>query len=140
ISQAHNGAMPVDDYLEWVSLLKSCAVFGAYCRVYTANVQPETVAEFLLLDPESPQSVRFGGGMIARALDAIASSAGIPRRTELFRIAGKLVSSLSFDRIDEIFREDLRTYVAEVRAQCTAIHDEVYNACISYPVETAVRA
>ncbi len=129
--------IPVEDYLKWVSLLKSCSVFGAYCRVYTVNVRAETVAEFLLLDSESPHSVRFGATLIGRALDAIATSAGVSKRSELFRISGKLISSLSFDRIDEIFGDNLHSYLSEIRDQCSAIHTEVYNAFISYSAETA---
>ena len=46
-------------YLEWVGLLKSCTAFEAYCRVYTADVTPDRITEFLLLDPVFPHSVRF---------------------------------------------------------------------------------
>ena len=139
-SHGSRAAIPVEDYLKWVSLLKSCAVFGAYCRVYTVDVRAETVAEFLLLDPESPHSVRFGATLIGRALDAIATSTGLSKRSELHRISGKLISSLSFDRIDDIFRDNLHAYLSEIREQCSAIHTEVYNAFISYSADTAVRS
>ena len=34
------------DYLEMVGLLKSCTAFEAYCKVYTADLSPERIAEF----------------------------------------------------------------------------------------------
>src|SRR5262249_25488883 len=37
----------VSDHLEWVGLLRSCTAFEAYCKVYTANLRPDRVAEFL---------------------------------------------------------------------------------------------
>ena len=42
------------DDLDWVGLLSSCSAFEAYCKVYTADLKPERVAEFLLLNPEFP--------------------------------------------------------------------------------------
>ncbi len=135
--QTEPGASPVDNYLEWVSLLKSCAVFGAYCRVYTANVQPATVAEFLLLDADSPQSVRFGADKIGHALNSIADSANLSRRSGIFRIVGRLTSTLSYDEIGDVMRQDLHAYLSDIREQCAAIHTEIYDACITYPVETA---
>ena len=45
--------------IECAGLLRSCSALEAYCRHYTADVRPERVAEFLLLNPEFPRSVRF---------------------------------------------------------------------------------
>ena len=55
------------DYFEWVALLKSCTAFEAYCKVYTASIRPEDVAEFLLLNAEFPRSIRFAADMIQEA-------------------------------------------------------------------------
>ena len=43
-----------NEYLEWMSLLRSATGFEAYCKVYTADLTPERILEFLLLDPEFP--------------------------------------------------------------------------------------
>ncbi len=56
---------------EWVGLLRSCAALEAYCRCYTAQLRPELIAEFLLLNPDFPRSVRFS---------ACASRVGAARR------------------------------------------------------------
>ena len=42
------------EYLEWVGLLRSCTAFEAYCKVYTADISPDRIIEFLLLNPEFP--------------------------------------------------------------------------------------
>jgi uncharacterized alpha-E superfamily protein len=52
------------DYLSWVGLLRSCASFEAYCKVYTAMIRPANVAEFLILNPEAPRSLRFACAMM----------------------------------------------------------------------------
>src|SRR5579863_8218128 len=62
------------DYLDWVELLRSCASFEAYCKVYTAAIRPARIAEFLLLNAELPRSVRFSCVMMQAALQAISKA------------------------------------------------------------------
>ena len=47
------------EYLEWIGLLRSCTAFEAYCKAYTADVRPDRIAEFLVLHPRFPHSIRF---------------------------------------------------------------------------------
>src|ERR1700685_1294887 len=65
-------AVESEEYLEWIGLLKSCAAFEAYCKRYTAELRPLRVAEFLLLNPQFPHSVRFSVDKVHCALEAIA--------------------------------------------------------------------
>ena len=60
------------DHVEWVGLLRSCSALEAYCRYYTADLRPERIAEFLLLNSEFPRSVRFAAARVESALRAIA--------------------------------------------------------------------
>ncbi len=136
--EAQESPLLADDYLEWVGLLKSCTAFEAYCRVYTVNVQPRHVAEFLLLDQAFPHSVRFGVNMMRSALDAIAEATETTRRGGAYRLAGRLASELSYDQIDEILPRGLMAYLAGVREQCRQIHAEIHNTCIAYPIEAAL--
>ena len=55
------------EHMEWIGLLRSCTAFEAYCKVYTADLRPERVAEFLLLNPEFPHSVAIRRGPAAAA-------------------------------------------------------------------------
>ena len=64
------------DHLEWVGLLRSCSALEAYCRCYTADLRPERIAEFLLLNPEFPRSVRFAAARVESAIRAIAQLTG----------------------------------------------------------------
>ncbi|HTB20069.1 MAG TPA: alpha-E domain-containing protein, partial [Bryobacteraceae bacterium] len=59
---------PLDsgEHMEWIGLLRSCTAFEAYCKVYTADLRPERVAEFLLLNNECPHSVRFAADHLQR--------------------------------------------------------------------------
>jgi len=48
-----------NEYLDWMGLLRSATAFEAYCKVYTADLKPDHIFEFLLLDEEFPHSVVF---------------------------------------------------------------------------------
>ena len=69
---SHEGA----EYLEWIGLLRCCTAFEAYCRVYTADLYPERILEFLLLNEEFPHSVRYAIDTLETALAAIHGEGG----------------------------------------------------------------
>jgi uncharacterized alpha-E superfamily protein len=130
-------AVESEEYLEWVGLLKSCAAFEAYCKKYTAELRPLRVAEFLLLNPEFPHSVRFSVDMVHAALRAIAELT--ERKAEQpVRLAGRLRATLSFSQIDEIMASGANEYVESVRQQCGQAHTAIHQIYFDYPVEEAL--
>lgn len=130
-------AVESEEYLEWVGLLKSCAAFEAYCKKHTAELRPLRVAEFLLLNPEFPHSVRFSVDKIHTALRAIAELT--ERKAEQpVRLAGRLRATLSFSQIDEIMASGANEYMESVRQQCGQAHAAIHQIYFDYPVETAL--
>ncbi len=134
----HESTTP--DYLSWVGLLRSCAAFEAYCKVYTANIQPNNIAEFLLLNAESPRSVRFASAMMQADLQAIARSNNIHGAGRAERLAGRLRAALDYDQLDEIMSGSMHSYLENIQRQCAQIHTAIYQAYISYPVDVAIMA
>jgi uncharacterized alpha-E superfamily protein len=132
--QALDQAVESEEYLEWVGLLKSCAAFEAYCKRHTAELRPLRVAEFLLLNPEFPHSVRFSVDKVHAALRAIADLT--ERKAEQpVRLAGRLRATLSFSQIDEIMASGANHYVESVRQQCGQAHTAIHQIYFDYPVE-----
>jgi len=129
---------PAHEYNDWAGLLKSCTAFEAYCKVYTADVQPKTVAEFLLLHGECPRSVRFAADRVQRGLQAIAQATGSRSAGRAERLAGRLRAGLDYGQVDEILAESMHAYLVNIQRQCAAIHGGIYQAYIAYPVETAL--
>ena len=107
-----------NEYLEWMGLLRSATAFEAYCKVYTADLTPEWILEFILLDPEFPHSVRFSIESMRTALDTIQRSSGKTRGETLQRLAGRLSATLSFASVDEILSTGVTAYLRSVREQC----------------------
>jgi uncharacterized alpha-E superfamily protein len=132
-------AVESEEYLEWVGLLKSCAAFEAYCKRYTAELRPLRVAEFLLLNPQFPHSVRFSVDKVHCALQAIAELTD--RKAEQpVRLAGRLSAALSFSQIDEVMASGANAYVDSVREQCGQAHTAIHQIYFDYPVEAALAA
>ena len=130
-------AVESEEYLEWVGLLKNCAAFEAYCKKYTAELRPLRVAEFLLLNPEFPHSVRFSVDKVHAALQAIAELT--ERKAEQpVRLAGRLRATLSFSQIDEVMASGASAYVESVRQQCGQAHNAIHQIYFDYPVEEAL--
>jgi uncharacterized alpha-E superfamily protein len=130
-------AVESEEYLEWVGLLKSCAAFEAYCKKHTAELRPLRVAEFLLLNPEFPHSVRFSVDMIHAALSAIAELTE-RKEEQPVRLAGRLRATLRFSQIDEIMTSGANAYVESVRQQCGQAHTAIHQIYFDYPVESAL--
>jgi uncharacterized alpha-E superfamily protein len=132
-------AVESEEYLEWVGLLKSCGAFEAYCKAYTADLRPLRVAEFLLLNPDCPHSVRFSVDKIHAALRAIAELTD-RKADQPERLAGRLRATLSFSQIDEILASGAVAYVESIRWQCGQAHTAIHQAYFDYSVESALVA
>lgn len=125
-------------FMEWIALLKSCTAFEAYCKVYTADLRPDHIAEFLILNPEFPHSIRFCVNNIHASLQAVAQSTESKRARQCNRLAGRLRATLDYGQIDEITDGGLYTYLDDVQKQCNQIHEAIYSAYITYPFEELV--
>jgi uncharacterized alpha-E superfamily protein len=123
------------DYLEWVGLLRACVAFEAYCKAHTAEIRPLRVAEFVLLNPDFPHSVRFAVDRVNAALHIIGDLT--ERRAKLpTRIAGRLRAQMSFSQIEEVMAEGVRGYLANVRSECAEIHAAIHQIYFDYPIES----
>ena len=124
------------DDLDWVGLLSSCAAFEAYCKACTAELKPERIANFLLLKPEFPYSVRYSLDRMHEALTSI-SNLSLSRRTEkIERLIGRLRSMVAYVQVGEII-PGLHKYLLTIIEQCRELHAAVHELYIEYPIEVA---
>lgn len=122
-------------YLDWVALLRSCAASEAYGKVYRADLQPRLIAEFIVLNPVFPHSVRFACDMIRMALDGIAQDTDTHKGARVNRLAGRLCAALEYAQIDEVLESGLQVYLDDIQVRSWQIHEAVYQTYIFYPVE-----
>jgi uncharacterized alpha-E superfamily protein len=102
--------------LEWAAVLKSCNGFESYQHQYISRVDRERVIEFLLLDPESPRSVRYCLESAAAALAAIdrTSRSDHPAGKAL----GRVISDLRYADLPQTLAGDFHGFLAGLLARC----------------------
>jgi uncharacterized alpha-E superfamily protein len=135
-----NGDTPQTEHFEWIGLLKGCTAFEAFCKVYTADLSPTRIAEFLLLNPEFPHSIRFSIDRLYEALTAIAAASPARRPDPVDRLTGRLRSSLSYTPIEEVLGPNFHAYLEDIQRQCNQIHSAVHRVYISYPIQSTIDA
>jgi len=126
----------LDDYSDWVCLLKGCTAFEAYCKVYTANLRPYSIAEFLLWNCEFPHAICFAIEAVQESLKSIANFTSTPKSSRVNRLVGRLVATLNFGQIEEIMSQGVNAYIEEIQAQCSRIHLAFYQSFISYEIDS----
>jgi uncharacterized alpha-E superfamily protein len=139
----HFGSLPPDvpqhvrapRYFEWITLLKQATAFEAYCKVYTADVAPAKIAEFLIFDPEFPHSIRFAVDRVQEELGFLGPGAAAGRRVQAERLAGRLKASLDYGQVDELMAGDIDGFLRSVQASCKQIHQAVFDAFVGYSVD-----
>ena len=124
-----------DQYLELLGLLRSCTAFEAYCKVYSAELHFEEVAEFLLLNDTFPFSVNFAASQMRAGLESIADLTDTRRNNLLIRRAGRLKAMLDYEQIDELIAGGLRRHLDTVQSLSAQIHSGVHDNYIAYSVE-----
>lgn len=136
--QFRAGDRPAATSTEWVGLLRSCSALEAYCRCYTADLRPERIAEFLLLNPEFPRSVRFSAARVESSLRTIGQFAGKGAGSRVTRLAGRLHATLNYGQVDEILGEDPHAYLDGIVRYCAQIHTASHQSYVMYPIESAL--
>ncbi len=127
-----------NEFLEWMGLLRSATAFEAYCKVYTADLAPEWILEFLLLDADFPHSLRFSINSMQHALEAVEHVSGGARSDKLSRISGRLSATLSYSSVEEIMSGGIVKYLHQVQKHCAEIHKAIYELYIDYSVQSAL--
>jgi len=80
-------------YTQWRTLLRALGSLENYRRSYGARLEPELVVPFLLLDPHSPRSLRYGLEAVKGYLERIA---GGGEATPAMRLVGRLHADLCY--------------------------------------------
>lgn len=122
------------DNHQWMAVLRSVGAYEAYHREYHPPIEPERVAEMLILHPRHPRSIRFGATEVQFGLREISGSGLGQYANEAERLAGKLVDRLSYDRINEIFEQGLHGYLNDLVNLCGAIGNDITRTYFYYAV------
>ena len=78
-------------YTQWRTLLRALGSLENYRRSYGARLEPELVVPFLLFDPHSPRSLRYGTDAVKTYLERIPGEPG-----PALRLVGRLHAELAY--------------------------------------------
>jgi uncharacterized alpha-E superfamily protein len=125
-------------YLELVGLLRCCTAFEAYCQVYTADVHPSRILEFLLLNRDFPHAIRYCVDTSRHAIDSIQHTGGRRSPDELTAGIGRLHAMLGYTTVSEILAGDTAVFLHNIREQCLRIHELIYRYYVHYSIQSAL--
>jgi uncharacterized alpha-E superfamily protein len=80
-------------YTQWRTLLRALGSLENYRRSYGARLEPELVVPFLLLDPHTPRSLRYGMEAVKGYLERIG---GGGETTTVLKLIGRLHAELCY--------------------------------------------
>jgi len=104
---------------QWETILRSVSAHGAYRYFYRQRFRARNVAEFLLLRPEMPRSLRFCTDFIAPSLAALAGSTG--GGAESLALAEALAADMRGADLDRILRGGLHEFLLDFLSRNGAI-------------------
>jgi len=107
------------DYYQWAALLRSLSGFEAYRRKHH-QLRPIDVAEFVVLDPDFPRSLRFAVDRMQQALLAIGPAAG---NSEALGAVAELVELLEKQDAASLFHRGLHEFLTDVLDGVSRLHE-----------------
>ncbi|MFL5295352.1 MAG: alpha-E domain-containing protein [Phenylobacterium sp.] len=123
------------DHSALTGLLRMGCALEPYLRVYTADMQPRFILEFLLLDEDFPRSVRFCTARIEEHLASLSRHVEAASAAGPDRLACRLRARLQYADIDEIQSGGASAFLGAVLDECAAVHRAIYETFVAYPLE-----
>ncbi len=97
------------DFYHWSAILRSVSAFEVYRKVYRDVIEPERVAELLMLRHDMPRSLHHCMSEVVGNLRLV----GADPVGETMRHAGRLRADLRYGHIDEILATGLHAFLTQ---------------------------
>jgi uncharacterized alpha-E superfamily protein len=130
----------VTDHSALTSVLRMSCALEPYLRVYTADMQPRFILEFLLLDEDFPRSVRFCTARIEEHLAVLSRHVEAAGAASPDRLAGRLRARLQYAEIGEVQAGGSSAFLGAVLDECAGVHRQVYETFVAYTLEQRLPA
>jgi len=130
----------ITDHSALTSLLRMGCALEPYLRVYTADMQPRFILEFLLLDEDFPRSVRFCTARIEEHLSSISRPVEATGLVGPDRLAGRLRARLQYADFDEVQAGGASAFLGAIRDECAEVHRAIFETFVAYPLEQRLPA
>ncbi|MEZ6046480.1 MAG: alpha-E domain-containing protein [Planctomycetaceae bacterium] len=112
------------DVVRWSALLKSASALVMYRRQH-GKIEPERVADFLILDRHFPRAMHFCLGRALESLRSVTgSSTGTFSNLSEQRM-GRLCSNMDYTTIQDIIQQGLHQYIDDFQNQLNMVGDAI---------------
>jgi len=129
---------PLEDHLAQMAVLRMACALEPYLRVYTAELQPRYLLQFLLFDEDFPRSIRFSTSRIEEYLTTLVRRGETIGGVRPDRLAARLSARLEFADMDE--GQGAGALLGAVVVDCSRIHHAIYETFVAYPLEERLPA
>jgi len=109
-------------YTRWRGLLRGVSSLENYRKVHGARIEPTDALRFLLFDPQTPRSVRYGTAAVKEFLERVsgASQLSLPAR-----VMGKLAADLAYQGQEVLADGRALPFLEHILGELTRCHDTV---------------
>lgn len=121
------------DTAQWQAVLRSASALEAYRRFYVAEILPWKVAEFLIFSETFPRSIRYCLEQLSHHLQRISDMPVGTYNSAVERKFGKFLTNLSFNTVEDVFRQGLHEFLTETRQVLEQIATHVYQTFMYHP-------
>ena len=97
------------DFYHWSAVLRSVSGFEVYRKVYRNVIEPEKVAELLMLREDMPRSLLHCMNGVMENLRLVAND----QSAETLRRCGRICADLQWGRIDELLATGLHAWLTQ---------------------------
>jgi len=124
--------------LQWSAILRSCSSHDAYRKFYVAQVEPDKVVEFLILNEFFPRSIRYCAGSLNEALRRISGTTGEHFSNLAEKLAGRLVAELNYSALEDIKTVGMHQYMDETQIKLNNIGEAIFQTYLFSPPLTVM--
>jgi uncharacterized alpha-E superfamily protein len=124
-------ASPTDGF-HWNAVLKSCSGLEAYRKMYRAQVEPQTVLDFLIFHENFPRSLRYGVTQLDDCLRRISGCRDEHYSNEAEKLSGRLMAELNYSSVSDVLGRGLHEYLDDVQTKLNSIGESAYGLYMFY--------
>ncbi len=116
------------DNVQWAAILRSVSAHRSYRWVYRDSYRPWNIADYVILNPLMPRSLRFCYGQIAAALDELSAQYKEPQSNPAAKSARATLDRLDTTDMTALFQEGLHEFLREFIARNVRLATEISAA------------
>lgn len=118
---------------QWIAVLRTCSAFEAYHHQYLDHIQSAHLAEFLLLSPAFPRSVRFCVSALDYHMRGITFTREGEYSNQAEQLSGRLRSEICYTTIGEVLAQNLHQYIDRLQLRLIELNNALLACYVHQP-------